>query len=386
MKWLARGLAVLGLLLACVLITLKLRYGGGVPFPDRTTPSQLSADALSIVAELPWPPGNLSVDTTDRIFFTFHPESRPPVNLAVWEQDNWRAFPSEEWQPGGTNPEALKEVLSVRLDRQHRRVWALDNGVHGVFNPRLLAFDADTGALLHIHTFPRAIAGIGSHYNDFQISPDGQTLYIADASFFAQTPAIVVYDHRSNQSRRVVSDHPSVDAERYLPQVAGRNMEIFGLVAVRPGVDSIALSADGQWLYFAPVTNNYLWRIHTRYLTDTEQDPALTAAQIKRFALKTMSDGIIAEDSGHIYLTDPEHFAIHRMDTNGNLTTLIQNPDLLRWPDGLSLGPAPASDMHDEPQQALYITASGLHVYMGRAPSAITQGAPWHILKLTLSP
>lgn len=355
---------------------LKLRYGGGADFPDRSGMPVLAPSAVQVVAELPFPPGNLSVDTPTRIFFTFHPEGRPPVNLALWDAGEWRPFPSAAWQPGGDHPQALHEVLSVRLDRERRRVWALDNGVHGLSTPRLLAFDADNGSLIHSYTFPRAIAGVGSHYNDFQISSDGNTLYIADASFFGKTPALVIYDFVKDSARRVLDGHPGVTAERYIPHVGGRRMEALGLVAIRPGVDSIALSADDRWLYFAPVTNNYLWRIATRQLNNPDISADMLARKAERFALKTMSDGIIASASGDIYLTDPEHFAIERLNSAGELQTVVRNEALLRWPDGLSIGP----------DGALYVTASGLHQIIARPPSAIQQGAPWHLLKIGALP
>ncbi len=355
---------------------LKLRYGGGADFPDRTATPLLTPDAVEVIAELPYPPGNLSVDTPSRIFFSFHPEARPPVNLALWEAGSWRPFPDASWQPGGDHPQALNEVLSVRLDRERRRVWALDNGFHGLHTPRLLAFDADSGALVHSYTFPRDIAGPGSHYNDFQISSDGNTLYIADASFFAKTPALVIYDAGQDTARRVLDGHPGVVAERYVPRVGGRRMEALGLVAIRPGVDSIALSADDQWLYFAPVTNNHLWRIATRHLHNPELSAAGLARKPQRFALKTMSDGIIASADGDIYLTDPEHFAIHRLDREGSLQTVVRHDALLRWPDGLSIGP----------DGALYATASGLHEIIARPPGAIAKGAPWHLLRIVVAP
>ena len=48
--------------------------------------------------------------------------------------------------------------------------------------------------MVHDFAFPREIAPRGSHLNDFQVSPDGSKIYIADASIFALRPAIVVYD------------------------------------------------------------------------------------------------------------------------------------------------------------------------------------------------
>lgn len=369
-RGLGRLLLGLALVLALAAAALKWRYGGGAPFPDRSTQPLLPATAVEVVAELPWPPGNLAVDTPERIFFSFHPEGRPPVSLAVWENDSWHAWPGSEWQPGGGHASALREVLSVRLNRERRLLWALDTGFHGLHPGRLLAFDADTGELHTEHVFERHIAGLGSHLNDFQISPDGNTIYIAEASFFAQTPALVVYDRPSNSARRVLDGHPSVMPERYLPEVGGRRMEALGLVAIRPGVDSIALSADGEWLYFAPVTDNYLWKLRTRDLRDSTLSPEALAKKVERHALKSMSDGILALDDGRILLTDPEHFAIHQLQGE-SLRTLVQHPNLLRWPDGLS----------SDTEGRVYITASGLHQIIGRPPSAVRKGAPWHLLR-----
>ena len=38
-------------------------YGGGDEFPDRTTEPTLTADALELVADLPYPPGNIAVSS-----------------------------------------------------------------------------------------------------------------------------------------------------------------------------------------------------------------------------------------------------------------------------------------------------------------------------------
>lgn len=372
MRWLGRIGLVIVLLVGSLGLLLKWQYGGGAAFPDRSTPPQLGPGAVEVVAELPYPPGNIAADTPDRVFFSFHPEGRPPTNVALWEDGAWRAWPSGQWQPGGGHPQAFHEVLSLRLDAPRRRLWVLDTGQHGRHAPRLLAFDADQGTLELEYSFDRDIGGLGSHFNDFQISPDGQTLYIADASFFAQTPAIVVFDLSQRQARRVLDGHPSTRAERYVPVVDGRRMELFGLVSIRPGVDSIALDPQGEWLYFASVTSNYLWRARTQDLRNIQLTPTELGRKVQRVGLKTMSDGILAPRMGEVILTDPEHSALQIMGSQRPLQTLVQHP-LLRWPDGLS----------QDAQSNLYITASGLHLFMGRWPTAIRRQAPWHILRVS---
>lgn len=368
-RWLLRLVITATVLVGAALLTLRLVYGGGAEFPDRTTAPVFDADVLEVVAELPTPPGNIAVSANGRVFFTLHPEAKPDTHLVEWVDGSMRPYPDAEFQsPTGDAP-GLRTPLGLRIDADNR-LWVLDNGHHGVNTPALYAFDLATGARVHTHVFSSEIAPMGSHLNDLQIASNGETIYIADASFFRRDPAIVVYDVASQTARRVVTDHDSVDAERYIPVVQGRRMQAFGLVAIRPGVDSIALSRDDRWLYFAPITNNYLYRIDTAVLDDAALTPEQVRARVQRVALKTMSDGISTDDAGNVYLTDLEHSAIVELDPSGELTTLLKT-ERLRWPDGLSFGP----------DGWLYITASSLHDIIGKPPSAVADHAPYQVLR-----
>lgn len=368
-RW-VRWLALPIIVVLALAVLLHARYGGGAAFPDRSGTALWDGDVLEVVADLDYPPGNIAVSASGRMFFTLHPEARPPVNLVKWVDGGMQPWPSLAMQPGGEHPQALHEVLSIRIDQQNR-LWALDNGKHGIKPGRLLAFDLDSGEIVHNYTFPRELVGLGSHLNDFQVSPDGNTIYIADASFFALTPAILVYNVERQQARRVISDHESVDAEHYLPVVQGRPMRAFGLVTIRPGVDSIALSPDGDWLYFSAVTNNYMYRVATALLREAELAPDALKRRIQRVGLKTMSDGLTSDEAGNIYISDPEHSAILRMSPGGELTTLVKD-ERLRWPDGFSFGP----------DGELYVTASSLHQVIGLPPSSVAEHAPYQVFRL----
>jgi sugar lactone lactonase YvrE len=261
-------------------------------------------------------------------------------------------------------------VLSLRIDRQNR-LWTLDAAHHGLTRGRLLAFDLKSGAVVHEYVFPKAIAGLGSHLNDFQVSPDGTVVYIAEASFFAKTPALIVYDVAQGVARRLLEGHPSVTAEYFTPVVQGRRMVALGLVSIRPGVDSIALDARGEWLYFAPVTSRHMYRARTADLRDTSLSAADLAARVETYAEKTMSDGLTMDDAGTLYLSDPEHSAIVLLRPDRTLQTLVKD-ELLRWPDGFSFGP----------NGWLYVTCSALHQIIGRPPWTFDDHGPYHIFRL----
>ena len=358
-------------LLVVLLLSLRVRYGGGeVGFPDLTTEPLFSSEVLETVADLELPPGNIAVSAGGRIFFSFHPEAWPETRVAELVEGEPVAYPSPAFQsPGGSEPAAFVSVLSLRIDRQNR-LWTLDNANHGTGQPRLLAFDLATDEVAHRFDFPRECAGLGSHLNDFQVDPTGRRIYIADASIFAQRPAVVVYDVEKRSCRRLLEGHESVEPEPYIPVVQGRKMRVFGIFAIRPGVDSIALDRAGEWLYFAPVTDRHIYRVRAADLDDPTLAGEQLADRVETWATKTMSDGLSIDIEDNLYLTDLEHSAIVRLGADGGLETLVRD-DRLRWPDGLSFGP----------DGWLYVTCSALQQVIGRTPGQVRAAAPFQIYR-----
>ncbi|MFZ5601894.1 MAG: L-dopachrome tautomerase-related protein [Pseudomonadota bacterium] len=361
---LSRFFLILFGVLGALVLAIGLRYGGGEHFPDRSGAPELPASTLEVVANLDLPPGNIAVSASGRIFFSFHPEAKPPVNVA--ELVDGKPVPYPAQLPDGVQ---YQSVLSLRVDRQNR-LWVLDNAHHGTGAPRLLAFDLATNTLVHRHDFTSDIAGIGSHLNDFQVRADGNMIYIAEASIFAKNPALVIYDVEKQTARRVLEGHDSVVADYFTPVVQGRRMLMLGIFAIRPGVDSIALSRDGEWLYFAPVTDDKLWRIRRELLDDPALDTTTLAQSVQPYFPKTMSDGITTDDAGNVYLSDADNSAIVLLTPQGQLRTLLKD-DKLRWPDGFSFGP----------DGWLYVTCSALHQVIMKDGDFVRQHAPYQIFR-----
>ena len=196
-------------------------------------------------------------------------------------------------------------------------------------------------------------------------------IYIADASIIGQTPALIIYDVDSMSGRRVLEGHVSVEPEDYVMHVEGDPQVVAGIFAIRPGVDSIALDAHGEWLYFSAITTNHMYRARTRDLEDAGLLAEALTERVERLPTpKTMSDGIAIDAHDTLYLTDPEHSAVVTLASNGELVTLLKDARF-RWPDGFSFG----SDGW------LYFTCSALQHVIMKSEASMQEHAPFHIYR-----
>jgi sugar lactone lactonase YvrE len=353
--------AVLLLAAVAVLGMVRATMGGrGADFPDRSTPPRLDSEALEIVATLDEPPGNVAVSASGRVFLSIHPESRPEFfRVAEVVDGKLVPYPDEAAQA------EMVAVLGVAVDRQER-LWALDSG-----GPRLLGIDLARNEITIRHDFPPEIAPKGSFLNDLQVDPEGTTIYIADTSIIGRRPAIVVHDLKNGTSRRVLENHPSVVAQKWLIRAPERDMVYWGgLVALRPHVDSIALDRDGEWLYYAPMSHERMFRVRAADLRDPTLSADALAARVEDFGPKPQSDGLSMDLAGNIYITDVEHSAISVLGQDRELFTLVRDPRM-RWPDGLSYGP----------DDWLYVTDSAIQHLVFQSPEHIRGQAPFQVFR-----
>lgn len=74
----------------------------------------------------------------------------------------------------------------------------------------------------------------------------------------------------------------------------------FGLVTFALGVDGIEIDAAGQWLYYAAMTHDTLYRVPLAALLDTQADDAALAAKVETVGARPMSDGFTPDREGRL--------------------------------------------------------------------------------------
>jgi sugar lactone lactonase YvrE len=349
---------------AILAVSLWVRYGGGDPYPSLIATAIIPAAELEVVLSYPEPIGNVAVSSAGQVFFTVHPESRPQGNKLMQFIDGASVpFPNVESQR-----RLFDTILGIAIDRQNR-LWTIDHGNHGVRTARLLAFDLGTGDLIHDQLFDKTIAPAGSYLQDLQVSADGRTVVIADASFWRKSPALIVYDVGTATARRVLEKQPSVSAENFVIRNHDKKMTFGGgIVALKGGVDGIALG--DEWLYFAAISGSGLYRIRLQDLIDADATDTQLSARVERYAEKPLSDGLSIDVQGNVYITDIEHGAVFSVADDREPRTLLRS-NQIRWADALSFGP----------DGWLYVADSALYDVVLRSREHIKTHGPYKIFR-----
>jgi sugar lactone lactonase YvrE len=364
-----RALKLLGAVVALLGLAaggMWLRYGGGAPYPDVTGMPLLPDSALEVAAVSQEPIGNVAVSSTGRLFFTLHPESRPVgAKLLEWVDGKAVPFPAMEVQA-----KLFETPLGVTVDRRDW-LWLIDHGNHGMGTPRLLAFEVATGHLAHEFAFPPDVAPPGSFLQDLRVDARGETVFIADVGFWRRQPGIVVYDVAAKKARRVLDGHASVFPQDYLIRNPIKEMVFFGgLAALKAGVDGIAVDPADEWVWFAAMNHDTMYRVRTADLRDASLPAAELEKRLRAVGRKPLNDGLSADVEGNVLMTDVEHGAVLRMSPQGRLETLVKSPRI-RWADALSHGP----------DGWLYLADSAIPHQMLQSKEHIAANAPYYIFR-----
>ncbi len=361
-----RLLVLLILVGALALAGLRVYFGGGVRYADLTTEPAVAESGLEVVLSHPDPIGNVAVGATGRVFFTVHPEARPKgPRLFEWRDGSAVALP-----PADIQEIVFETPLGIVVDRLER-LWVIDPAHHGTGRPRIVAIDLASGLVVYEHVFPRRIAPRGSFLQDLQVDAAGRMIYIADTSFWRKSPALIVHDTATRRSRRVLERHPSMRAQDWIIRTPVREMRfVGGIVPMKPGLDGIALDPAGQWLTYGAMTHDLLYRVPIAALLDEQLGEAALAEQVTQLGRKPLSDGLSADLSGNVYITDVEHGAVLRMAPGGQLSTIVRSPRI-RWADSLSFGPG----------GWLYLADSALPDVILKGRGHIKEQGPYHVYR-----
>lgn len=307
--------------------------------------------------------------TQDGRTFVSYPRWEAGVRYTVAELKNGKEapYPTLDFNsPNVAHPsESLVSVQSV-IAPGDGHVWLLDTGrlpkagyqASGLLDngAKLVAVNLETQQIDRTLVLPDQAILDKTYLNDvrFDFSQGKEGVaYITDSG----AGAIIVVDLATGDAWRKLDDHPSTQADpEFVPMVEGERLTLNTYSKEedirRVPSDGIALSPDGETLYYSPLSGRHLFSVPTRLLRERDVPASQVAEAVTDHGSKGgASDGLLMDASGRLYATDYEHNSIHRYDTDsGEWVTLVHDPRLL-WPDTLTFGP----------DGELYVIANQLH-------------------------
>jgi sugar lactone lactonase YvrE len=344
-------------LLALLLVSPTLaQHGGVVPSPRAAPladPGRPPAQGLEVVATFADTPGNVAVTPQGRVFVSMHPFGGAKSRVVeVLPEGGVRPYPTPGWSgPVRSNGVGIQSIIGIRSDAEGI-LWMLDMGTanegEGGTPPKLVAWDTKTDRLVRVIHIPAPASHPKSFLQDFAIDPKNEAIYIADCGigrgFEDPEPAIVVVHLRTGASRRVLAGARQLRAE---PDAAmtidGRAVETLGpdgtAIAPRIGINPITIDVANEWVIFGSMHGRTLWRVKAADLANPSLVGEQLSDRIERFGDKGLSDGITIDSAGNVYVTDVERNAIGVFEPGVGYRILYEDPELLSWPDGMSVGP-----------------------------------------------
>ncbi|HEV7301367.1 MAG TPA: L-dopachrome tautomerase-related protein [Tepidisphaeraceae bacterium] len=322
------------------------------PADYSSIPATGNLEVVALFEAGPMPTG-VAVSEGGRIFVCF-PRWGDPVEFTVGEivDGQIKPYPSLEYNkrqtefPGTT----LVSVQSVVVDATGKRLWLLDTGSIN-FQPRekhgakLIGIDLDTNRVVKEIVFEESVALRTSYLNDVRIDlTRGRqgTAYITDSSG-AGNNAILVVDLATGNTMRRLDRHPSTLAnEQFVPRVEGK--PLMARVPGQPeayvtiGADGIAISPDGETLYYCALASREWYAVSTDVLADPKASAAQVSAAVREMPVRDFaSDGLETDAWGRVYLTDYENNAIRRYTPGSPVFEVIASSPRLIWPDTLAV-------------------------------------------------
>ncbi len=328
--------------------------------PDTDPPQALEAKvktgtALIEVAasERRWT--GIAVSKEGRIFVCFPRWSDDvPVSVGeVMESGRVRPFPDTAWNhwDASTSPgDHFVCVQSIYIDRQDN-LWVLDSASpnsSGVVpgGAKLLKVNIDNGKTLQKILFDDTVAPPAAYLNDVRVDASRDAAYITDSGL----GALVVVDLKTGKARRCLAEHASTKSEDVVVTIGGREWRPGGQVP-RVNADGLALSKNGDLLYYHALAGLTLYRIETRWLRDAAVTERMLEAEVESLYETCAADGIGIGPNGYLYLTAVDDDAIKLFVSLGKLRTVVKDPRL-KWPDSLAWGP----------DGCIYVTTSQIHL------------------------
>ena len=297
----------------------------------------------------------VTVTKDNRIFLSFPRWTEDnAVSLAELKDGKAVPYPNEEWNAwrnAKRDKVSAEEhficVQAVVADHSGN-VWALDPAAPALAfrvpgGPKLVEIDTATNKVTRVLHFGDEVAPQGSYLNDVRFSRDDKWAYMTDSGAIG---ALVIVRLSDGKGTRLLAGDPSTQEDPTVTVTyGGKPLRKPDGEGVAFTADGIALSPDGETLYWQAIKGKTLYSLPTSAMQKAFDDPKAAQAlhgMIKVVGENGPADGLlISRHDGRMYVTGPQDDSVRVRDlsqSGGKPRMLLQDKKLV-WPDTFAEGP-----------------------------------------------
>lgn len=242
---------------------------------------------------------------------------------------------TNKWMPGQSGKDKWVCVQSSFFDDKGD-LWILDPSAPKLKTiqgggAKLVKMNKSTNKPERTYSFMGVVPDT-AYVNDVRVDTKRNYAYLTES----KGGGLIVVDLGSGKMRRVLAAHKSTlsdPAYKYI--IDGRELMKEGKPA-KFNSDGIALTPDGDWIYYKPLTDDKLYRIKTEYLRDAAMSDTALGGRVEDLGHYASTDGMIFDKSGNLYFADPQNYRLLKIGPDLKMTTLVQDKRLI-WPDSYAI-------------------------------------------------
>lgn len=274
------------------------------------------------------PPANIAVSQDGRIFMSTHLAYSPPHKIVELLPDgSFTPYPKADFLP------PLNGVLGAIVDKKGI-FWFIDTIWGKDAMGRVIGWDINKNELYKIFYIARPIVNDAYILNDMAVDRDNEAIYITETAS-STTSALLVLDLKTGLVRRVLSGSFATIPENKSLVIDGVTVKMNGTEA-RVGVNPITIDVNNEWVYFAPMSGETLYRAKTSDLNNQKLTDKELTSRVENYAPKPQGDGITMDAGNNIYVSDLSNNAIGVITPDRKYKILHQSNTLLNWVEGFS--------------------------------------------------
>ena len=250
----------------------------------------------------------------------------------------------------------LNSILGFEIDNDDN-LYILDQG-RIKKNPalenstKLIIYSLNDGQPKKSYIFKSDIADPSNSFlNDIVIDKENKIAYITDSGnsisgkISDYKSGIIVVKLEDDKQYKILTNHHSVFPDQSFFLHIEKEPVKNSTSPMMTGADGIALSCDGEALYYCPLSGRMLYSVLTKDIRKAIEENQLNNITVYEGFKKEASDGLLASSKGYLYMTGIETGSIYVSNSieqdlirfnykdfesfQGNTTTM--------WPDTLAI-------------------------------------------------